>query len=171
MATYTKEADVETTQEDDPKAREALREVFGNTARWSSDFKGFTADVVVNINGSEESGTITVKNSKDIEHSITSEKHKEFLSENMASIAMHRGPRSFEESDGKYKLAFADDGSHPQGRAVTMGGDGMKSFYRIKEGRIQQINRTTPRMSFTINVEESVKNIEGKFLTHKYTVY
>jgi hypothetical protein len=47
----------------------------------------------------------------------------------------------------------------------------MKSFYRIKEGRIQQINRTTPRMSFTINVEESVKNIEGKFLTHKYTVY
>ena len=171
MATYTKEEDVATTQEDDPKAREALREVFGNTARWSSDFNGFTADVIVNINGSEESGTITVKNSKEIEHSIKSEKHKEFLSENMASIAMHRGPRSFEESDGKYKLSFIDDGSHPQGRAISMGGDGMSSFYRIKDGRIQQINRKTPRMSFTINVEESVKNTEGKFLTHKYTVY
>ena len=83
-------------------------------------------------------------------------KVKEFLEENMASIAMHRGPRSFEESDGKYKLAFTDDGSHPQGRAVSMGGDGMSSFYRIKDGRIQQINRKTPRMSFTINVEESV---------------
>ena len=171
MATYTKEEDVATTQEDDPKAREALREVFGNTARWSSDFNGFTADVTVNINGSEESGTITVKNPKEIEHSIKSEKHKEFLNENMASIAMHRGSRSFEDSDGKYKLAFADDGSHPQGRAVTMGGDGMNSFYRIKEGRIHQINRKTPRMSFTINVEESVKNLEDKFLTHKYTVY
>ena len=43
MATYTKEEDVATIQEDDPKAREALREVFGNTARWSSDFNGFTA--------------------------------------------------------------------------------------------------------------------------------
>lgn len=171
MATYTKEKDVATTQDDDPKAREALKEVFGNTARWSSDFNGFTADVTININGSEESGTVTVKSPKEIEHSIQGEKHKEFLDENMASIAMHRGPRSFEESDGKYKLAFIDDGSHPQGRAVSMGGDGMSSFYRIKDGRIQQINRKTPRMSFTINVEESVKNVEGKFLTHKYTVY
>ena len=88
MATYTKEEDVATTQEDDPKAREALREVFGNTARWSSDFNGFTADVIVNINGSEESGTITVKNSKEIEHSFKSEKHKEFLSENMYVVLM-----------------------------------------------------------------------------------
>ena len=171
MATYTKEKDVETTQEDDSQAREALREVFGNTARWSADFKGFTADVTVNISGSEESGTITVKGPKEIEHTFQGEKHKEFLDENMASIAMHRGPRSFEESDGKYKLVFMDDGSHPQGRAISMGGDGMSSIYRIKDGRIQQINRKTPHMSFTINVEESVKNAEDKFLTHKYTVY
>ena len=171
MTTYTKEEDVTPTQEEDPQAREALREVFGNTARWSSAFNGFSADVTVNINGSEELGRITVKGLKEIEHSIKGEKHKEFLDENMASIAMHRGPRSFEESDGKYKLSFIDDGSHPQGRAISMGGDGMSSFYRIKDGRIQQINRKTPRMSFTINVEESVKNTEGKFLTHKYTVY
>ena len=46
MATYTKEQDVETTQEDDPQAREILREVFGNTARWNADFKGFTADIL-----------------------------------------------------------------------------------------------------------------------------
>jgi len=171
MATYTKEEDVATIQEDDPQARELLKEVFGNTARWSQEFNGFTADVTVNICGEEESGEITVKGPKEIEHSIQGGKHKEFLEENMASIAMHRGPRSFEESDGKYKLAFTDDGSHPQGRAVSMGGDGMKSFYRIKDGRIQQINRSTPRMSFTINVEESVKNVDDKFLTHKYTVY
>ncbi|KMP10274.1 hypothetical protein UR09_06805 [Candidatus Nitromaritima sp. SCGC AAA799-A02] len=171
MATYTKEQDVETTQVDDPQARAALKEVFGNTARWSADFNGFTADVTVNIDGKEESGTITVKGLKEIEHSFQGEKHKEFLDENMASIAMHRGPRTFEESDGKYKLAFLDDGTHPQGRAVSMGGDGMSSFYRIRDGRIHQINRKTPRMSFTINVEESVKNAEGKYLTRKYTVY
>jgi hypothetical protein len=52
-----------------------------------------------------------------------------------------------------------------------MGGDGMSSFYRIKDGRIHQINRKTPRMSFTINVEESVKNVDDKYLTRKYTVY
>ena len=89
MATYTKEEDVATIQEDDPKAREALREVFCNTARWSSDFNGSLADVIVNINRSEEAATITVKNSKEIEHSIKSEKHQQVLSENIASITTH----------------------------------------------------------------------------------
>ena len=52
-----------------------------------------------------------------------------------------------------------------------MGGDGMGSFYRVKDGRIQQINRKTPRFSFSINIEESVKNAEDKFLTKKYSVF
>lgn len=171
MATYTKPSDVETDREDDPQAREMLREVFQNTARWQEDFKGFTADAVVNLNGKEEVGTVTVKGQKDIETSFKEEKHKEFLNENLASIAMHRGPRSFEESDGKYKLTFGDEGEHPLGKSIVMGGDGMGSFYRVKDGRIQQINRKSPRFSFTINIEESVKNSDGKFLTKAYTVY
>ncbi|MZH02666.1 MAG: DUF3386 family protein, partial [Nitrospinae bacterium] len=126
---------------------------------------------VVNINGDEQRGTVTVKGPKDIEISIQEENAKSFLNENLASIAMHRGPRSFEESDGKYKLIFGDDGTHPLGRKLIMGGDGMSSFYRIKDGRIQQINRQTPRFSFSINIEESRKNQDGKFLTHKYSVF
>jgi hypothetical protein len=171
MATYTKEKDVETTVEDDAQARKAMQEVFSNTARWPVGFGGFTADVTANINGNEQKGTVTVKGPKEIETDISDEKAKEFLTENLASIAMHRGPRSFEESDGKYKLHFGDDGTHPLGRKLVMGGDGMSSFYRIKGGRIQQINRQTPRMSFSINIEESRKNQDGKFLTHKYSVF
>lgn len=171
MATYTKEKDVASTQEDDSEARAAMEEVFGNTARWPAGFAGFTADVVVNINGKEEKGTVTAKNVKEIDTTIQDEKAKAFLVENMTSIVSHRGPRSFAESDGKYKLTFGDDDTHPLGRIISMGGDGMSSFYRIKDGRIQQINRKTPRMAFTINIEESVKNPDGKYLTHKYTVY
>jgi hypothetical protein len=171
MATYTKDKDVETTLEDDSEARDAMQVVFSNTARWPVGFEGFTADVIANINGEEQKGTVTVKGSKDIEISIEEEKAKSFLNENLASIAMHRGPRSFEESDGKYKLVFGDDGTHPLGRKLVMGGDGMSSFYRIKDGRIQQINRQTPRFSFSINIEESKKNQDGKFLTRKYSVF
>ena len=171
MATYTKDKDVETVLEDDTEARKSMQEVFNNTARWPSGFAGFTADVVANINGDEQKGTVTVKGSKDIEINIEEEKAKGFLNENLSSIAMHRGPRSFEESDGKYKLVFGDDGTHPLGRKLVMGGDGMSSFYRIKDGRIQQINRQTPRFSFSINIEESQKNKDGKFLTRKYSVF
>ncbi len=171
MTTYTKPEDVATVADDDAEARTAMSEVFSNTARWPEGFKGFSADVCVNINGKEEKGTVTVKGPKEIESSLEGESHKEFASENLASIAMHRGPRSFDESDGKYKLSFGDDGSHPLGRIVNMGGDGMSSFYRIKEGRIRQINRATPRFSFSINIEDSVKNVDGKFLTSKYSVF
>ena len=171
MATYTKEKDVETGLEDDPEARKAMREVFLNTARWPKGFGGFSANVVTNINGEVQRGTVTVKNAKEVETTIEDEKAKSFLNENLASIAMHRGPRSFEESDGKYKLVFGDDGSHPLGRKLVMGGDGMSSFYQIKGGRIHQINRQTPRFSFSINVEESKKNQDGKFLTRKYSVF
>tara|TARA_B100000686_G_scaffold327473_1_gene386414 strand:- start:751 stop:1428 length:678 start_codon:yes stop_codon:yes gene_type:complete len=171
MATYVKDKDVETKVEDNVEAREMLREVFGNTARWSKDFNGFNADIIVNINGKEESGTVKVKNAKEIELSIQDTKLREFAMENLGSIAMHRGPRSFEESDGKYKLHFGDDGKHPLGRAIVMGGDGMSSFYRIRDGRIHQINRKSPRMSFTINIEESIKTQDNKYLTGKYCVF
>ena len=171
MATYTKDKDVETVLEDDTEARKAMQEVFNNTSRWPANFGGFTADVVANINGEEQKGTVTVKGPKDIKISIEEENAKGFLNENLSSIAMHRGPRSFEESDGKYKLVFGDDGTHPLGRKLVMGGDGMSSFYRIKDGRIQQINRQTPRFSFSINIEESKKNQDGKFLTRKYSVF
>ncbi|HIE43159.1 MAG TPA: DUF3386 family protein [Nitrospinaceae bacterium] len=171
MATYNKEKDVETELEDDAEARTAMQEVFSNTARWPAEFGGFTADAIANINGIEHKGTVTVKGPKEIETDITDEKAKGFLTENLASIAMHRGPRSFEESDGKYKLRFGDDGTHPLGRKLIMGGDGMSSFYRIKDGRIQQINRQTPRFSFSINIEESRKTQDDKYLTHKYSVF
>ena len=171
MATYTKDKDVETVLEDDTEARKAMQEVFNNTSRWPANFGGFTADVVANINGEEQKGTVTVKGPKDIEISIEEENAKGFLNENLSSIAMHRGPRSFEESDGKYKLVFGDDGTHPLGRKLVMGGDGMSSFYRIKDGRIQQINRQTPRFSFSINIEESKKTQDEKFLTRKYSVF
>lgn len=171
MSTYVKDQDVETSAEDNAEAREMLREVFQNTARWSSEFNGFSADIIVNLNGKEESGTVTVKNAKSIELSIENEQLKDFALENLASIAMHRGPRLFEESDGKYKLHFGDDGVHPLGRIIIMGGDGMSSFYRILDGRIRQINRKSPRMSFTINIEESVKTQDDKYLTSKYCVY
>jgi hypothetical protein len=47
----------------------------------------------------------------------------------------------------------------------------MESFYRVKEDRITQINRKSPRMAFTINVEDSAVTQDGKYLTTRYTVY
>jgi len=158
---------------DDPKARELLRRAFDNTARWQSDFKGYTADLTVNVNGKETKGPVTVKGPREVTVHLGDADVQKWAQEQLGMIAVHRGPRSFEESDGKYTLTMEEDG-HPFGTKLVI--HGSNSFYRIKNNRITQINRKMahPGMNpfaFTINVEESSVTQDQKSLTTRYTVY
>jgi Protein of unknown function (DUF3386) len=163
----------ETTVTDDPHARELLRRAFENTARWQPDFKGFTADLAVNINGKETSGPVIVKSPREVSVQLSDGDVQKWAQEQLGMMAVHRGPRSFEESDGKYTLTAEEDG-HPFGTKLNI--HGSNSFYRLKNNRITQINRKmahpgmTP-LAFTINVEESAITQDRKNLTTKYTVY
>ena len=161
------------TVADDPKAREALHRAFDNPARWQKDFKGFTADLTVNINGKEMSGPVIVKGPREVSVQLSDGDVQKWAQEQLGMIAVHRGPRSFEESDGKYTLTMEDDG-HPLGTRLDI--HGSNSFYRLKDNRITQINRTMahpgmPSFAFTINVEESTVTQDRKNLTTKYSVY
>jgi len=161
------------TVADDPEARELLRQAFENTARWPKDFKGFTADLTVNVNGKETTGPVMVKGPREVTVQLGDAEVQKWAQEQLGMIAVHRGPRTFEESDGKYSLTMEEDG-HPLG--VKLHIHGSNSFYRIQDKRITQINRTmahpgmTP-FAFTINVEDSAVTRDGKHLTTKYTVY
>ena len=161
------------TVTDDPQARDLLRRAFEKTSRWQKDFKGFTADLTVNVNGKETSGPITVKGPREVAVQLGDSETQKWAQEQLGMIAVHRGPRSFEESDGKYALTMEEDG-HPFGTKLNI--HGSNSFYRIKDNRITQINRKMahPGMNpfaFTINVEESAITQDQKNLTTKYTVY
>lgn len=163
----------ETTISDDPHARELLRRAFENTARWQPDFKGFTADLMVNINGKETSGPVIVKGPREVSVQLSDGDVQKWAQEQLGMIAVHRGPRSFEESDGKYTLTAEEDG-HPLGTKLNI--HGSNSFYRLKNNRITQINRTMAHhgmapFAFTINVEESAVTQDQKNLTTKYSVY
>lgn len=158
---------------DDPQARELLRRAFEGTARWPKDFKGFTADLTVNVNGKETNGPVIVKGPREVSVQLGDSETQKWAQEQLGMIAVHRGPRSFEESDGKYSLTKEEDG-HPFGTKLHI--HGSNSFYRIKDNRITQINRKMahPGMNpfaFTINVEESAVTQDQKNLTTKYTVY
>lgn len=161
----------QTTATDDPQARALLRRAFENTARWQKDFKGFTADLTVNVNGKETSGPVIVKGPREVSVQLGDADVQKWAEAQIGMIAVHRGPRSFEESDGKYALTLGDDRDNPLGPRLIINGDGMHSFYRVKDDRITQINRKMPHMAFTINVEESAITQDQKNLTTKYTVY
>ena len=169
METYTREeAKTETT--DDPKARELLRRAFAKTSRWPDTFGGFEADLRINVNGEETTGKVTVKSSKEVDVSLPNEELQKWAQGQISMIAAHRGPRTFEESDGKYHLSFEGGENHPQGPRISLG-DSMGSTYRVKDDRLTQINRKMPHVAFTINVEDSVLTQDEKYLTTRYIVY
>ena len=161
------------TVADDPRARDLLRRAFEATARWPKDFQGFTADLTVNVNGKETNGSVIVKSPREVSVQLSDGEIQKWAQEQLGMIAVHRGPRSFDESDGKYTLTMEEDG-HPFGVKLTI--HGSNSYYRLKDNRITQINRKMahPGMNpfaFTINVEESALTQDQKNLTSKYTVY
>ncbi len=170
MDTYQREQTA-TDAKDNPEARALLRKAFEKTARWQPDFKGFTADLEININGKVSKGSVTVKGPKEVQAALPDADLQKWAEGQIGMIAVHRGPRSFDESDGKFTLTLGEDVDHPFGPKVWIDGDGMQSFYRIKGDRIVQINRKMPHMAFTINVEESATTADGKALTTRYTVY
>lgn len=170
MEMYKRE-EGKTDVQDDPKARALLKGAFEKTSRWQPDFKGFTADLTVNVNGKELRGNVTVKGPRDVSVSLPDPEVQKWAEGQIGMIAVHRAPRNFEEADGKYALTLGEDRDHPLGPKLTIHGDGMHSFYRVKGDRITQINRKMPHMAFTINVEDSALTQDNKFLTTRYTVY
>ena len=167
---YTRQ-ETETEVKDDPVARDLLRRAFENTARWQTDFRGFQADIQVNVNGKEIKGSVTVKGPRDVSVHLPDEDLQKWAQNQIGMIAVHRGPRNFEESDGKYGLTLEGNDVHPLGQRLNIQGDGMESWYRIKNDRITQINRKTPHVAFTINVEDSTTTQDNRHLTTRYTVY
>ncbi len=170
MEMYKRE-EGKTDVQDDPKAKAMLQNAFEKTSRWQPDFKGFTADLTVNVNGKEVRGSVTVKGPRDVSVSLPDADVQKWAEGQIGMIAVHRAPRKFEEADGKYALTLDEDRDHPLGPKLTIHGDGMHSYYRVKGDRITQINRKMPHMAFTINVEDSALTQDNKFLTTRYTVY
>jgi hypothetical protein len=155
---------------DDPEARELLRRAFEKTARWPANFSGFRADLTINIDGKEFKGTATVKSAQDVVVMLDDPEVQKWAASTIGMIAVHRGPRTFDQSDGKSVLTLDRGASHPMGQTIHIH-DTLKSHYRVKDDRITQINRSMGPMKFTINVEDSALTQDQKYLTTRYTVY
>jgi Protein of unknown function (DUF3386) len=174
------------TAKDQPEARALLQGAFDKTYRWPKGFGGFRADFTCAQAGQSAGeaaitvkGRVEVKSPREVSVDCDIERGREsshdamreWVQGQVSMMAVHRGPRTFEESDGKYVLTLEPEDGHPMGRLLRIHGDGMNSRYRIRDQRITQINRGMERMKFTINVEDSLATQDGRFLTTRYVVY
>jgi hypothetical protein len=171
MQSYNRSTENKSTVPDDPKARELLRRAAEKTYRWPKDFKGFSVDLIIEQAGKTSKGRAEIRSAREVTVALDDEALGKWAEGQIGMMAIHRMPRSFDESDGKYSLTLGDPDHHPYGQRININGDGMNSHYRVHDGRITQINRRMERIAFTINVEDSLVTTDGHFLTTRYSVY
>jgi uncharacterized GH25 family protein len=150
----------------DPEATKLLADARAARANWD-DFPGFTADVVVNVEGTKSTGKVTVSDKGKVNLDMKGDA-KEWARRMISSIVGHR------LDDGttlSTPCAFADDvKDHPMGRAIHVLNDEYHSSYRIRDRQVIEVNRRMGESRFTISVLANRLNADKKYLPASYVV-
>ncbi len=141
-------------------------------AAWE-DFKGFTAQASVYLDGRRSAGQVTVKPDGDVsfdgEPKLDDEAAREWVRDQLHSLVIHRVPSSGIQS--KPVLSFADkEDEHPLGRLLTFHGGRFASTYRIRDDEITVVNRSLGRENMSLQMLETERNAENKVLPRAYQV-
>src|SRR2546426_6524034 len=153
-----------TDAQDDPRARDLLRRAFEKTARWPADFNGFSADLIINVDGQEFTGAVTVKSAQDVTVSVLDAEVQQWATGTISMIVVHRAYRTFDQSDGKSVLTLDRRAAHPLEQTIR-NHDSLHSHDRVSDARITQHNRTIGRIKFTINAAYTQSKAEQNHRT------
>ncbi len=141
-------------------------------AAWDN-FKGFTAQTSVYLDGRRSEGLVAVKPDGEVSFDgkpvLEDEAAREWVRDQLHSLVIHRVPSSGIRS--KPVLSFADkDAEHPLGRLLNFHGGRFASTYRIREDEIVVANRSLGRENMSLQMFESERNAENKVLPRAYQV-
>jgi hypothetical protein len=154
----------------DPEATRLLAEARAARANWVG-FPGFTADVVVNLDGRTVSrGRVEVAADGKVRLDLGDKDAAAWARRELGSVVGHRLDGG---ADAATPCAFADDDEmNPLGRAVRVLNDEFHSSYRIKDRQIVVVNRAMPQQGvrFTITVLENRRTEDGHFLPASFVV-
>jgi len=154
----------------DPEAWKLLGETVKTRYYFTKAFTGFETDVVVNDNGKIAKGVLRYDVDKGADLQIKGLDEKETWPLEMAiNIIGHRRRPDFDKGDGRNPITFADEDRSPAGRRLALN-DAMKSFYRIRSGRVTEVDRTVGDEHFTISIIEELPAGNGMYLPRYFTV-
>lgn len=140
-------------------------------AQWT-DFRGFSAQASVYLDGRSSRGALRVKPDGEVTfegETTPDEPAREWVRDQLHSIVIHRVPSSGIRA--KPVLSFADqDDEHPLGRLLTFHGGRFASSYRIRDDEITVVNRNLGSENMSLQMLESERNRDGKVLPRAYQV-
>lgn len=159
----------------DPAAHEALRAAHDGGYRFPDGFNGFSGKLSV-IEANDQAvrrgaGAATVGGPRSTVVELDTEDDlATWARTEVASMAGHRWPTPYEQSDGRWTLTIEDNTAHPLGRLVTVHDDQFQSSYRVRDGRISQVTRTMRTTRFTITIQSHTSTDDHRLLPAEFTV-
>ncbi len=155
----------------DPAAHALLRAAYDGTYRFPTGFAGFVAAVRFAQDETTASGALRVRSPREIEVEIPADEATVgWVARELGSVAGHRWPTPYAESDGRWTLTLGPEDRHPLGRLVRFHDDPFDSSYRVRDGRITQINRRMGPVRFSITLQAHVQTDDGRVLPTAFSV-
>ena len=154
-----------------PQAHAALQAAHEGGYRFPENFAGFSADVQIERDGVTQTGKVTLRSPREIDIDLNAEEETlAWLRQELGSMAGHRWPTPYAESDGRWTLTLEEGAGHPLGDLVRVHDDPFDSSYRLRQGRIAQVNRQMGPTRFSINIHEHTETADGRTLPAVFTV-
>lgn len=155
----------------DTKAHDLLRAAHEAGYRFPPNFAGFAADIEVSVNGEARRGHVALRSPRDLDLALDADEATlGWLRHEIGSMAGHRWPTPYAESDGRWTLTIEGEEGHPLGQLIQVHDDPFDSSYRLHDGRIAQVNRQMGPTRFSINIHEHALTADGRTLPSSFTV-
>jgi len=157
------------------EAHARLRAAHEKGYRFPEGFLGFEGDVAVTVASDADvshlKGRVTIGGPRAIEVKTDDDPATaQWVRQELASMAGHRWPTSYEAGDGRYELTIGEDDGHPLGVLLTFANDPFSSSYRLIGDRISQVARAMGAIRFTITMLRHIETSDGRTLPAEFTV-
>ena len=157
--------------ENDVEAHALLRGAHEIGYRFPEGFGGFSARVRYAGAGETAEGSVVVRAPRDVTLDLAAgETAQGWVRQEIASVAGHRWFSRYEESDGRYALGFGGDDDRVLGRLIVFSDDPYASSYRIRDGRIAQVNRQMGPVRFSITIQDHRTFADGRVVPTAFAV-
>ena len=155
----------------DQAAWELLRAASQARQTMPDGFKGFSADLVLGVDGENFTGKIEFlrEGESKIEFGALPETQKSWFNDRLLNLIGHRRGGDWEKGDGRFPITFSAEKPNHYGVAVELN-DRLQSRYRIKDGKVSEVTRTAGGTTFTISVLQTQEADAGKYLSNHFVV-
>ncbi|MBM0741437.1 DUF3386 domain-containing protein [Phormidium sp. CLA17] len=148
-------------------AQELFQAAYENRYTWERTFPGYTADVLLKLDGQDFKGTVRVNPDLTAEvFDIEDEQAKKLVHGQLWEIAIHRVRRSFEETHSKNTFAYGET-DESGAVAILMGGKSEGDRYKVHNGEVSLVHRHMHGVVITINTFSTHDTGEG-YLPYRY---